>query len=209
MHLPPTNPSTPQFFKKFIKTIAFYSFLFILTFTGISCGSAGSDLFKDIFLSLTGDPVTVPASDSSPPVVKIIVPYLGPGGSNVTITNTPKTIKLTQDLINDGFTVVAVTEDPQGAKSIKIPFHDVTVSCISGNVGQNKYFLLDGPGSTSNAGVGETATTKIWVSYYINLSGFKCNQGFKLSSVSISFNAEGTNFQNTKITTANVTFVFP
>ncbi|MCI0449808.1 MAG: hypothetical protein L0Y79_08495 [Chlorobi bacterium] len=203
------NPQVYISLQQRLKRVFLFLFFTIFIFSGLNCGSSGSDLFKDILLSLTGDPVTVPASDSSPPVVKIIVPYLGSGGSNVTITNTPKTIKLTQQLINDGFHVIAVTEDLQGAKSINIPIHDVTVVCVSGNVGQNKYYALSGPGSSSSAQIGETATTKIWVDYFVHLAGYTCNPGFNFKSISISFKAEGKNFQNTTVSTAYVTFVYP
>ena len=203
------NPFRLRFLPDKIKSFFLLFTLSILTFSISCCGSAGSDLFKDILLSLTGDPVIVPDSDSSPPLVKLIVPYMGPGGSNVTITNTPKTIKLTKQLIDDGFQVIAVTEDQQGAKSIKIPFHDVTVNCASGNVGQIQNYLLDGPGLTSSGNIGDTASTKIWISYFVYLGGYKCNPGYNFKSISISFNADGTNFQNTKVSTANVTFVYP
>jgi hypothetical protein len=184
--------------------------IIILSVSG--CSSSSAELFGDILISLTGKGVKVPESDSTPPKVKIIIPYLGPGGSNVEITNSPKTINLTSDLVNDGFHVIAVAEDPEGVKSINIPMHDITVFCkSSGNLAQNQYYLMSGLGNSSKAKVGEMATTKLWVDYFVYLAPYEsssCNPGFSFSSVSLSFNAEGQNFHSSPVATSSVTFYY-
>jgi hypothetical protein len=209
MFKPLFNPPVIKCLLNKINRTLLYLALTLTIFSNLSCTSATTELFRDILRALVGDPVTVPASDSTPPEVKIIVPRLGAGGSDVTITNTPRTFRITNELMESGIRVFAVTEDPEGAKSIDIPFHDATINCSRGDIGQLRNFLLDGPGATSSAGVGETATTRIWVSYYIFFGGYRCTKDFNLNSLSITFNAKGKNFQNTEVTTASVTFAYP
>lgn len=143
-------------------------------------------------LVTTGCATTVPASDTTPPDVRLTVI-----GAGATFTLTPTSADESRTVsVPDDVTMLASAKDEQGVKNVWIG-GSIRVNCTSGDIGQASFieYLANNPEDPS-VGVGDQAVDQRLTSLKIesqHLVGL-CHDGFTFTGASGSFRASGENF---------------
>jgi hypothetical protein len=182
-----------------IGVILFFAALLIF----ISCSKESKKDIIDEIAKSFGDPVKVSESDSTPPSISLV--FNDPStGKKIVLkpTDAPITIPIK---VLDRFYVVAIAEDQQGVKDVRIR-GTLRKRCKSGDYGmlQTGHIFADFPG---NAGVGDWASTRRWLPKLVDGRFAKCTtKGWELVSYSISLHAEAENFSGLITRTPSVTF---
>ena len=147
--------------KKFMALFAVLAVLLL----GAGCSKGVSDSILEGFLDSFGDVVTYPDSDTTPPSVFLVFDHPGTGKQ---VTLKPGDPDMTVHIKpSDRFFVVAVAEDPDGVKDIKI-WGGYVKECEAGDIA-----MRSGPaGLFSNfpdkAGPGDNVLTRRWLPKLIN-----------------------------------------
>lgn len=140
----------------------------------------------------TGCATTVPASDTTPPDVRLTV--IGAGD---TFTLTPTSADASRTVTaGPTVTLLAAAIDEQGVKNVTIA-GEMRVHCASGDLGQISFvsYLSNNPEDPS-VGIGDEAVDRRLTSLELDTGGFAgyCGNGFAFTSASGSFRAHGENF---------------
>jgi len=162
---------------------------------------------EEFLIALFGNPVVVDPPDDSAPVVSLI--FFDPAtGQKVTLkTGDPPTERTIQK--SDHFFVLAVAEDPQGVRNVTV-FPTGSIDCKpKGDIGCLLHLSFQPYSFTSSAGVGDTATTKLWLVREIDggVSSDACPSHCTLKSVRIGLYARGENFSGLASASPQLTFV--
>jgi hypothetical protein len=156
------------------------------------------------FLGTFGDTVVVDPPDSTPPIVSLI--FFDPTSGKKVILKSGDPSKTIAIKKHDSFFVVAVAEDPQGVKKLTV-YPSSSVDCESvGSIGCKVPPLFTTSSISSNAGPGETATTKLWLPRLVDGRVGACPAPCKLKGVAISTFAEAENFSGRIGASPTVTF---
>lgn len=181
--------------------------LFLLT---TSFGFSGC--LKDFLLSVPqslGQPVTVEPLDSTPPTVELRIPDLS---TTVHSGDQPRTFHV-NDIKSVGlFFAMGFAQDPQGVKSISV-LSEYTQDCTFNGEGytESGSNVSDGPGAafSSQATIGQTATTTLWVPLLVDTSAIQCPSRAPDGTRTLTVWATATNFSNQKMETGVVNFIWP
>lgn len=151
-------------------------------------------------LLTTGCATTVPASDTTPPDVRLTVI-----GAGATFTLTPTSADESRTVsVPDEVTMLASAKDEQGVKNVWIS-GAFTVSCASGDLGQatSIHYIANNP-EDSSVGVGDEAVDQRLTSLEIETQSLAdlCREGFTFNGASGGFQAGGENFHGGTTTTA-------
>lgn len=159
-----------------------------------------STLALGALLVTTGCATTVPASDSTPPDVRLTV--IG-AGATFTLTSTSANESRTVS-VPDQVSLLASAKDPQGVKNVWIS-GSMTVSCESGDIGQSTIieYFANNPEDPS-VGVGDPAVDQRLTSLALETQHYEdlCHGGFVFKGASGSFRATGENFHGGMTDTA-------
>jgi len=174
--------------------------LFVLVLAG--CTATMTEELLDAFAGSFGDTIVVPASDASPPAIKLSIPDLGivlhPGDADATIDVSGMNI--------NGVFIVAEAEDAQGVKSVCLQSGFVR-SCSGGGIGSTSQSLSSAQCDESTAAPGGTATTRRWLPKYVDYDVVSaCGDGQE-GGTTLSFFATATNFAGQIVSSPSVAFV--
>jgi|GEM_PF-2116098 len=140
----------------------------------------------------TGCATTVPASDTTPPDVRLTV--IGAGN---TFTLTPTSADASRTVTaGPKVTLFAAAIDEQGVKNVVIA-GEIRVNCASGDLGQASFvsYQANNPEDPS-VGIGDEASDRRLTTLELDTGGFAgyCRSGFTFTGASGSFRAHGENF---------------
>ncbi|MCY0988515.1 hypothetical protein OV203_15390 [Nannocystis sp. ILAH1] len=149
----------------------------------------GCDYFYD---------VTVPASDSTPPVAWAAVyraeVYEAISGG----TQTPLSFEVADP--NLYYLVIAAGTDAGGTRKVTMN-HEFTRTCVQGDLGQNTSGLLAPFVDTQSGSVGSTVSNGVWTGPLVRLSDYAtCNPGWTLSYVAYEWTATAEDFHGNTAT---------
>jgi hypothetical protein len=167
-----------------------------------ACTAATVDEFFEDLAASFGDPVVVPARDSSPPIVRLSIPDLGivldPGDPDHTVD--------VSDLQTNGMFIVVEAEDPEGVGSVCFESGFSRV-CSAGGITSSSQSLSNTICDSSNAAVGGSATTKRWLPHWVDFAVVSaCGPG-QTGGTTLAFFATGSNFGGGRVSTPSVVFV--
>lgn len=162
--------------------------VFALAFAALLCALA------------TGCATTVPATDNTPPEVRLTVI-----GAGETFTLTPTSAAASRTVSPPAeVTLLASAKDEQGVKEVSIT-GAMTVGCTRGDLGQTAFmhYLANNPEDPS-VGVGDEAVDQRLTSLVLEAADFAgvCGDGFSFNGASGSFQARGENFHGGVTTSA-------
>ena len=151
-----------------------------------------------------GEPITVPASDSTPPAARLTV--LVPNQPNKEITSKDNNYSITLPPASQDISLIAFGEDTDGGvKNIAVD-GEIKVECQSARFGSISYprYIKE---NADNAQVGGTAQTQRLTSLTISVGDLmKCEPGYIFKSMHGEFSATAENFHGGKDTTKSFIF---
>jgi len=155
----------------------------------------------------TGCATTVPASDTTPPDVRLTV--IGAGN---TFTLTPTSADASRTVTaGPKVTLFAAAIDDQGVKNVEIA-GELIVNCQSGDIGQRSFALYraNNPEDPS-IGIGDEAVDRRLTTLELDTGSFAnyCRNGFTFTNASGSFAARGENFHGGTNSSAAFTITVP
>jgi hypothetical protein len=150
--------------------------------------------------------IVVPPKDGTPPTIALTV---SGAGETFTLTETSATIDRTLNR-NSRVVLLAVARDMNGGVQNVSLDGEVTVSCISGDVGVHAISSLrtDNPQS---GGIGSMGLTALATSYVINVREWmgRCPSGYTFEGMGGFFTATGRNYHRGTATTPWFSFGYP
>jgi hypothetical protein len=160
-----------------------------------------------LFLS-TGCALTVPASDPTPPDVRLTVSGVG---NTFTLTPTSPNESRSASPGTEILLLAAAIDEDGGVQNVSIS-GALTVSCSGGDLGQavSVHYVANNPEDPS-VGVGDEALDRRLTTLELDTGTFAnfCGNGFSFTGASGGFVAQGENFHGGTASTATFSLSVP
>lgn len=161
-----------------------------------------------LLLLSTGCALTVPASDPTPPDVRLTVSGVG---DTFTLTPTSANESRSASPGTEILLLAAAIDEDGGVKNVSIS-GAMTVSCSGGDLGQavSVHYVANNPEDPS-VGVGDEALDRRLTTLELDTGTFAnfCGNGFSFTGASGGFVAHGENFHGSTASTATFSLSVP